>query len=152
MSIPSNSEKVPLSKALRPKVGVGIAVTKLDKVLLGKRKGSHGAGYWSFPGGHLEYGETPVECVRRELREEAGIEPQSIFSGPWTNDVIEGTKHYVTLFMFVPEFSGTVQLLEPDKCEGWEWFAWEELPSPLFLPVRTLVETFRIDQIKSITG
>jgi 8-oxo-dGTP diphosphatase len=36
----------------RPKVGVGVCIVKDNKVLLGKRKNSHGDGTWAFPGGH----------------------------------------------------------------------------------------------------
>jgi 8-oxo-dGTP diphosphatase len=37
------------------KAGVGvIIINKENKVLVGKRKGSHGAGLWAFPGGHIE--------------------------------------------------------------------------------------------------
>jgi 8-oxo-dGTP diphosphatase len=39
----------------RPKVGVGIIVLQEGKVLLGKRKNSHGEGTWAFGGGHLEW-------------------------------------------------------------------------------------------------
>jgi 8-oxo-dGTP diphosphatase len=42
----------------RPKVGVGVMVLKNGKVLIGKRKGAHGAGEWAWPGGHLEYMES----------------------------------------------------------------------------------------------
>ena len=53
-----------------PKVGVGVAVVKDGKVLLGKRKNAHGEGTWSFPGGHLEYKESWEDCAIRETLEE----------------------------------------------------------------------------------
>lgn len=132
----------------RPKVGIGVAVVKENSVLLGKRKGSHGSGDWAFPGGHLEFSETPHECAYRELLEETGLTAASIFPGPWTNDVFNSDKHYITLFMFVPEFSGEPKVLEPHKCENWEWFEWDNLPDPLFAPIQTLVKNVGIEQLK----
>lgn len=123
-----------------PRVGVAVIVKKGKTVLLGKRKGSHGAGCWSFPGGHLEFKETVEECAIRELLEETGLKAHSCHSGPWTNDVME-EKHYVTLFMIVDAFDGQPQLMEPTKCEGWEWFSWDHLPTPLFYPIRSLLKT-----------
>jgi len=81
----------------RPKVGIGVAVVKGNLVLLGKRKGAHGCGEWAFPGGHLEFCETPEECAYRELIEETGIEAHCIFPGPWTNNVFDKEKHYMNL-------------------------------------------------------
>ena len=43
---------------MHPRVGIAAIVKKDNKVLLGKRKGSHGSGAWNFPGGHLEFFET----------------------------------------------------------------------------------------------
>jgi 8-oxo-dGTP diphosphatase len=62
----------------RPKVGVGVMVLKNGKVLIGKRKGAHGAGEWAWPGGHLEYMESFEDCARREVMEETGIEIHNI--------------------------------------------------------------------------
>jgi mutator protein MutT len=42
-------------------------------VLLSRRAHDPAAGKWDLPGGFLEEGEHPLDCVRRELREEAGI-------------------------------------------------------------------------------
>ncbi len=42
----------------RPHVGVAIIVVKGNRVLLGKRKNTHGSGTWQFPGGHLEFNES----------------------------------------------------------------------------------------------
>jgi 8-oxo-dGTP diphosphatase len=122
----------------RPKVGVGIILVQDGKTLLGKRKNSHGEGQWAQPGGHLEAGESLEACVRRELLEETGITPLSFRQGPWTNDIME-TKHYVTLWVFVHHFEGTPQLMEPHKCEGWEWFGWNEFPEPRFLSTENLI-------------
>src|SRR5579864_1389729 len=55
----------------RPLVGVGVLVWRDGSVLLGLRRGAHGAGTWSPPGGHLEFGEEPVDCLQREALEEA---------------------------------------------------------------------------------
>ncbi len=124
----------------RPRIGVGVAVIKDGKMLLGKRKGAHGAGEWSSPGGHLEFGETVEECAERELLEETGLKALSLQLGPWVNDIIDNDKHYVTLFVFVDQFEGEPQLMEPHKCEGWEWFEWHALPSPLFAPVKSMLK------------
>ncbi len=134
----------------RPRVGVGIAVVKEGRVLLGKRKGAHGAETWSFPGGHLEFGESVEECACRELAEETGLKALSLQLGPWTNDLIDETKHYITLFAFVDHFEGELRLLEPHKCEGWEWFGWDELPAPLFLPVHSLIQKIGLEGLRNI--
>lgn len=134
-------------ETLKPRVGVGVIVIRNGKVLLGKRKGAHGAGEWSFAGGHLEFGETVEECAVRELAEETGLKVLSLQQGPWVNDVIEKNKHYVTLFMLVDRFEGDPQLLEPNKCEGWEWFDWNCLPSPLFTPICSLIKQISLENL-----
>jgi 8-oxo-dGTP diphosphatase len=131
-----------------PRVGVGIAVVKNGKVLLGKRKKAHGSGHWGFPGGHLEFGESVEDCAKRELAEETGLQAVSIRLSSWTSDLIENTKHYITLLTFVDNFEGTPQLLEPEKCEGWEWFSWDALPNPLFVPIESFIKKIGIDQLK----
>lgn len=124
--------------AARPLIGVGVLVVREGRVLLGERRGSHGAGTWAPPGGHLEFGESVESCARRETLEETGLELERIRQAPYTNDhfVAEG-KHYVTLFV-AAEASGEPALLEPGKCAGWRWFPWSELPEPLFLPLDSL--------------
>lgn len=50
-------------------------IRKSDTVLLTRRKpGEKLAGMWEFPGGKIELGESPEECLKRELKEELGIE------------------------------------------------------------------------------
>ena len=127
----------------RPKVGIGVIVIKDRKVLLGKRKNAHGEGSWSFPGGHLEFNESWEECAERETLEETGLKISNVRFVTATNDIFQfEKKHYITLFMIADYKSGELQILEPDKCEKWEWFEWDErtLPDPLFLPIQNLLK------------
>lgn len=58
----------------QPLLGVSTIVRRDGLVLLVKRARSPFEGYWSFPGGLVELGETLTEAAAREVREEAGIE------------------------------------------------------------------------------
>ena len=126
----------------RPAVGIAAMVLRDGRVLLGLRRGAHGAGTWQCPGGHLEWGETVEACAAREVREETGLVVHDLQPGPWTNDLFEAEgKHYVTLFMLAESAAGVPEVCEPEKCERWAWFAWDAMPAPLFLPLQHLWET-----------
>lgn len=121
-------------------VGVGVLIFRDSKVLLGKRKGSHGSACWGLPGGHLEFGESVVDCAKRETREETGLIIEKMSHAGFSSDVFEDIeKHYVTLFVEADDPGGLPMVLEPEKCEYWQWFAWDDLPEPLFAPFSTLV-------------
>ncbi|OGS61956.1 MAG: NUDIX hydrolase [Elusimicrobia bacterium RIFOXYB2_FULL_62_6] len=52
-------------------------IRKNGRILIARRKaGDALAGKWEFPGGKLEPGETPEDCLKRELTEEFGIETE----------------------------------------------------------------------------
>ena len=48
----------------RPLVAVGVIIVKDGKILIGERLASHGAGTFSIPGGHFEFGKTFEEVAR----------------------------------------------------------------------------------------
>ena len=131
----------------RPLIGLGvIIVNPADKILLGLRKGSHGAGEWSLPGGHLEWNESFEECSRREVLEETGIvlQPKYVVEQvSFTNDIfLKEDKHYITLFFKVKlDCYPVAELKEPDKCDEWQWFSPDNLPFPLFLPLNNLLKS-----------
>ena len=58
---------------LRPILGAIAVVYHRGEVLLIQRKTAPNAGWWGFPGGHVELGETAMEAARRELLEETGV-------------------------------------------------------------------------------
>jgi 8-oxo-dGTP diphosphatase len=125
-----------------PRIGTAVFIVNDGKVLVGRRQGVHGAGSWCPPGGHLEHGETWEECVRRETREEAGIEIRNVrFVGAVNTVSEEWETHYVTIFMQADYLSGEVTNCEPHKCDGWEWVKWEDIPTPRF----PMFETFLRD-------
>ena len=125
----------------RPKVGVGVIVIKDGKILLGKRKGTHGEGSWAFPGGHLEFGERLEDCAKREVMEETGITIKNIKKFTFTNDIFkEENKHYITCYVKTDYDSGKVQIMEPNKCEKWDWFEWNKFPENLFIPLQNLLK------------
>ncbi|EEA21275.1 hypothetical protein TMatcc_009322 [Talaromyces marneffei ATCC 18224] len=151
---------------MAPEVRVGVGVFVLyssqesstnPRFVMGKRLNSHGSGTYALPGGHLEFGETPEDCAIREVLEETGLEISEPKFLTATNDYMpaEG-KHYITLFMVCVRKNEeqVPQVLEPHKCESWDWVSWEDLKSatdeqnnardndvlerPLFLPLLNL--------------
>lgn len=121
------------------KVGVGVIIVRDGYLLLGKRRGSHGADTWALPGGHLEFGESIQSCAKREIFEETGVVVNSVRNVAFTNDFFENErKHYVTLFVLAEKWSGQPAVMEPNKCKGWLWFDWANLPTPLFVPLQNL--------------
>lgn len=115
-----------------PNVGVGVMVMRGGRVLVCRRKGSHGAGEYSWPGGHLEYMETFENCARRECREEAGIEIENIRFQFLANVRAYAPKHYVHVGLIADWRSGEPQQREPDRGDEWFWSTIEEFPKPLF--------------------
>jgi 8-oxo-dGTP diphosphatase len=124
-----------------PKVGVAIIITKDDRVLLMKRKGIHGKGTWSTPGGHLDFGETPEQCAAREAKEEVGLDVVDIRFRAVTNDIFEiSERHYLTIWMEGKSISNDPMIAAEDEVEEIGWYAWDALPRPLFLPLENLLK------------
>jgi 8-oxo-dGTP diphosphatase len=132
----------------RPKVGVGIIIIKGNKILLGKRKGSHGHGEYASTGGHLENGETLEECALRELAEEAGpnLQVKNLRFLCVINLRQYKPKHYIDIGFIAEWKSGEPKVMEPDKKESWEWYAIDDLPSPIFGPVPIYVKAYKAGQ------
>ena len=124
----------------KPRVGTATIITRDDKVLLMKRKGTRGKGTWSTPGGHLDFGETPEECAAREAKEEVGAEVVGIRFRAVTNDVFEAEgKHYITIWMEGRTVNEPF-IASEREVEEIGWYAWDALPQPLFLPLENFVK------------
>jgi 8-oxo-dGTP diphosphatase len=115
------------------RVGTAAVIVRDNKVLLGKRRGSHAANVWALPGGHLEWGEEFEECVAREVLEETGLVCTKVLQSTFSNNILpKDDKHYVTLYFICEVNPGEPEVLEPNKCAGWRWFALDELPADIW--------------------
>lgn len=103
-------------------VAVGVLIGPTGEFLLTSRPaGKPYAGYWEFPGGKLEAGETVHQALQRELNEELGIWISG--SQPWKQELIDYPHALVRLnFCKVFAWAGELQMLEGQQ------FAWQSLP------------------------
>lgn len=103
-------------------MAVGVLLRPDGRFLLTSRPpGKVYEGYWEFPGGKVERGETVEQALRRELREEIGITIGAVH--PWHVERVDYPHALVRLnFCKVFEWQGDLHMHEGQS------FAWETLP------------------------
>ena len=118
-------------------IGVGVGAIIVDnqgRLFLARRgpAAKNERGLWEFPGGSVEFGETMAAALRREMREEFGIE---ITVGKLL-DVVdhilkEEGQHWVSPTFLCIIASGEPHILEPGKCAEIGWFDPDAAPQEL---------------------
>ncbi len=103
-------------------VAVGVLIRLNGDFLLTSRPtGKVYQGYWEFPGGKLEAGESVAQALRRELQEEIGI--TIVQAHPWKTELVDYPHALVRLnFCKVFEWTGELHMREGQR------FAWQSLP------------------------
>src|SRR3954466_9662983 len=103
-------------------VAVGVLVQPDGRYLLAQRpEGKPYEGYWEFPGGKLEAGESVEQALRRELHEEIGVTIGHAV--PWRVLMMDYPHARVRLnFCKVFEWTGAFEMREAQQ------MAWETLP------------------------
>lgn len=140
-----------MAEKQRPKVGVGMMLFKDGKVLLGKRNDDakkassdlHGEGTWTFPGGKLDFHETLIDGISREVFEETNIkinkEKTIILS---VSDEIVPDNHYVTIGFFCEDFNGELKIVEPEEITEWKWYNLDSLPEKVYPPSLKMIKAY----------
>jgi 8-oxo-dGTP diphosphatase len=130
-------------------IGVGVGAVIVDgqgRLFLARRgpKAKNERGLWEFPGGSVEFGETLAEALRREMREEYGIE---IAVGELLDVVdhilVDEKQHWVSPTFLCTITSGEPTIREPEKCSEIGWFSPAEMPDDLTQITRQNWEHYR---------
>ena len=130
-------------------VAVGVVTHGDGRVLLAERpQGKPLAGYWEFPGGKFEAGESPVDALARELHEELGIELDE--AHPWITRTHAYPERTVRLHMYrVMRWHG-----EPHDREG-QRLSWEDPTavsvSPLLSANDGILHSLNLPQLYAIS-
>ncbi len=111
-------------------VGVGAAIfNNKGEIFITKRgpKAKNERGKWEIPGGSVEYNETFEHAIKREIKEEHGIEIEIIeLLGICDHIIPDEHQHWVSPTYICKIIKGTPKIKEPDKCEQLGWFTLAE--------------------------
>jgi ADP-ribose pyrophosphatase YjhB (NUDIX family) len=143
-----------------PKVAVVALIADGDRVLLVRRGVAPRRGAWALPGGFLDAGELPHEALRREVREETGLE---ILVGELLDlyplEHFSGAGGFVMAFAasllpagpdadFGPDGARSPQPMAADDVTDARWFSADNLPDDLaFASTGALLHAFRSDPL-----
>jgi 8-oxo-dGTP diphosphatase len=122
---------------VHPIPGVGAIVVGTRGVLLARRDKDPGKGLWSIPGGGVEIGESQIESVIREVKEETGVDCE-VLELISTSDLITKNDADVIEYHFILNHYMTkaiTQKIQPEYPEGEVgWFHPDKLPSDMASP------------------
>lgn len=130
----SNSQILPVAA-----VNAAILNDKNEVLLTRRSPQVREPGKWCLPGGHFEGGETWIEAMRREVREEVGIEVLGerligVYSDPAltvTSDVSKDgfRRQFLVVLFEVTQFRGEIKPNE--EVDLWGWYTMNNLPEPM---------------------
>ncbi len=132
-------------------VDVHLLLLRSGQILLGQRQNTgFEDGQFHLPAGHLEEGETVVEALIREAREELGI----IIRQEQVNFV--HIMHYkvntgrTALFFAVQKWEGEVQNVDEEKCKVLQWFDLSNLPENMVSYAKQAIQKYHTGNVFSL--
>ncbi|MGK7914731.1 MAG: NUDIX domain-containing protein [Prochloraceae cyanobacterium] len=116
-------------------VGVGAVIVNEEGLLFLAKRGYAARNEretWEFPGGGVQFGETLVEAIKREIFEEYGIEIEvKELLGVFDHILSAEKEHWISITYLASHLTGNAKINEPQKCEAIGWFSLKNLPQPL---------------------
>ncbi len=129
-------------------IGVGcgaLIINDKNETLLLKRgaKSRNQAGFWSKPGGTVEFGEKIEDAIKREIKEEFGVDIELIKFLGFTNHIIkEENQHWLSVSYLARIIKGEPKNMEPEKHDEIGWFSFDDLPDKLTQTTGELIEEY----------
>lgn len=119
-----------------PGVSVGALIfNEQEQILLNKRSQNckNSRGHWEAPGGAVNFGEKREDAIKREVKEEFGVDIEILKELHVVDEILKEEKQHWVATTFVAKIkNGEVpKIMEPEKCDGIGWFDLNNLPSPL---------------------
>ena len=132
-----------------------LVLMKDGKILLQRRFNTGFMdGYYSFPAGHVEKGESFTQCVVREIKEEIGVglKPENLkvihvlyrdSRIDYPQGVAEGINERMDIFFTAEKWAGEPKIMVPDKCDDLQWFDLDNLPENIIPYVRQAIDCIK---------
>lgn len=131
-------------------IGVGVGAAIFDSsgklfITLRGQKAKNEKGKWELPGGSVEFGETFQNAIRREIKEEFGVEIEIIELLGICDHIIPNEKqHWVAPTFICRIKKGIPKILELGKCAGFGWFTLKETEK---LPL-SIITKYNVELLK----
>ena len=131
-------------------IGVGVGawiVNDKGEVLLVKRsqQAKNEKGKWEIPGGAVDFGETLEQAIKREMKEELGIDIEIIEQWTAKDHIIsEDKQHWIPTTFLVRAAKGQIpKIQEPHKHDALGWFLPDKFPAPLSIISQLDLEEYK---------
>lgn len=128
-------------------IGVGCGafiVNEKNELLLQLRNKAPEKEYWSIPGGRVELFETFEQAVKREVKEETGVDVEVVRLLGICDHIIENEeRHWVSPSYLCKIVKGEPQIMEPTKHLDMKWFSLENLPEKITITTQDAIQKYK---------
>lgn len=131
-------------------IGVGCGafiINEEGQLLLQQRNKEPEKGFWSIPGGKVEWMETFEEAVKREVKEECDVEVVvEKLLGICNHIVKNENQHWVSPSFLCRIKQGEPKIMEPSKHIDMKWFDLNALPKNITITTADAIKSYKINK------